>query len=88
VRSLVAAMETQETDLPMEDGAEHAARALGALRAQDLETTVQSLLALLQTNRYYFDDFARKTGVALFNVLGPDHEVTKAHRRTFDMWLY
>lgn len=88
VRALVTAMETSEADLPIEDGAEHAARALGSLRAQDMETTVQSLLALLQTNRYYFDDFARKTGVALFNVLGPDHEVTRKHRRTFDMWLY
>ncbi|MFT4603606.1 MAG: putative thioredoxin [Rhodothermales bacterium] len=87
VRVLVRVMETQETDLPLDGGAEHAARALGTLRAQDLETTMQSLLALLQTNRYYHDDFARKAGVAVFTVLGPEHEITRKHRRTFDMWL-
>ncbi|MFT5517070.1 MAG: putative thioredoxin [Rhodothermales bacterium] len=87
VRAMAAILETLETDLPLEPGAEHAARTLGAFRAQDMDTAAQSLLALLQTNRYYFDDFARKAGVALFTVLGPEHSVTRAHRRTFDMWL-
>lgn len=73
--------------LPEEPGSDLAARAQQAVMGGDHEAAVLSLLSLLQSNRYYADDLARKAGVALFIVLGPDHEVTRKHRRTFDMWL-
>ncbi|MBO6575646.1 MAG: thioredoxin [Rhodothermales bacterium] len=88
VRVLADVMQSGPESLPGGTGRNHAATAITSLAQQDYETAVLELLALLQADRYYHDDFARKTGVALFTVLGPDHAVTRSHRRTFDMWLY
>jgi putative thioredoxin len=62
--------------------------ALDALDGGDPGTAIQHLIEVLQKDRYWGDDAARKLGVALFTLLGPEHDVTRAHRRTFDMWLY
>ncbi len=64
------------------------AAALEATRAQVFDSAVLHIIEVLQQNRYYDDDGARKLGIALFNFLGPEHPVTRQYRRTFDMWLY
>ena len=71
-----------------EGGSSNFAEAVNALRAGNPEECIQQLIEVLKVNRYYADDAARKLGVALFTLLGPAHEVSRAHRRTFDMWLY
>ena len=75
-------------DLPDEPGKAAYCDALDALARRDFDTAVTKLIAVLQQNRYYDDDGARKAGIALFTLLGPQHPVTRQHRRTFDMWLY
>ena len=74
--------------LPDEDGKATYLAALDALAQRDFDTALTQLIDALQKNRYYDDDGARKAGIALFTLLGPDHPVTRKHRRTFDMWLY
>jgi len=73
---------------PDGDGAAIYADAVSALKAGDPDAAVQALIEVLKTDRYYGDDAARKLGVAIFTLLGPEHPVSVAHRRTFDMWLY
>ncbi len=62
--------------------------AIEAIREGQPGPAIDLLIEVLQKNRYLDDDGARKLGVALFTILGPDHEVTRSKRRTFDMWLY
>ena len=75
-------------DLPDEPGQDAYRDALAALARRDFDTAVARLIEVLQQNRYYDDDGARKAGIALFTLLGAGHPVTRKHRRTFDMWLY
>ncbi|MBX2816968.1 MAG: tetratricopeptide repeat protein [Saprospiraceae bacterium] len=68
---------------------------------QSLMLTVRDLLAALafseaaltiteavQADRSYMNDLPRRTGIALFRILGNQHPVTKERRRFFDMALY
>ncbi len=75
-------------DLPEGDGKEMYRDAVSALVDQDFDTALERFIEVIQRDRYYDDDGARKACVAIFNVLGPEHEVTKRHRRIFDMSLY
>lgn len=69
-------------------GKESFGQALDALDAGDADAALAHLIEVLQKDRFWGEDAARKLGVALFTLLGPEHDVTRAHRRTFDMWLY
>ncbi|GIV61393.1 MAG: thioredoxin [Rhodothermaceae bacterium] len=62
--------------------------ALDALARRDFDEALARFIDVIRTDRYYEDDAARKACVALFNLLGEDHEITRRHRRTFDMSLY
>lgn len=74
-------------DLPDEPGKTPYRDALDALARRDFDTAAAKLIEVLQQNRYYDDDGARKAGIALFTLLGAQHPVTQKHRRTFNMWL-
>ena len=75
-------------ELPEEPGRDAYREAADALTRQDFDTALGKFIEVLQQNRYYDDDGARKAGIAVFSILGPAHPATKKHRRTFDMWLY
>ena len=77
-----------DLDLPDTDAATTYREALRALRADHIETAVSKFIEVVQANRNLDDDGARKACIALFTLLGRDHAITKAHRRTFDMALY
>lgn len=49
---------------------------------------VAGFIDVIGKDRYYDDDGARKSCIAIFNLLGPSHEVTQKYRRLFDMALY
>ncbi len=59
-----------------------------AMREGRYDETIDQLIEILKVNRYYHDDAARRAGVALFMILGDEHEITRSKRRMFDMWLY
>ncbi len=75
-------------ELPDEAGRDAYRAALDALARRDFDAALSQFIAVLQTNRYYDDDGARKACIALFTLLGEQHPITRRHRRTFDMWLY
>ena len=74
--------------LPEASGKDAYVAALRALSQQDIDAAIRGIITVLQQNRYYGDDAARKAGVAIFTLLGAQHSLTLRHRRTFDMWLY
>jgi putative thioredoxin len=74
--------------LPDGEGKDAYVAAATALAKQDFHTALERFIEVVQTNRDYDDDGARRACVALFTLLGPRHPATEAHRRTFDMALY
>ncbi len=77
-----------EHGLPEGPGKSAYVEALAALRDHDYETAIAELLDVLLKDRFYADDAARKLGLALFTLLGPEHPVTLAKRKMFNMYLY
>jgi putative thioredoxin len=90
VRELSAWLEApaHTGELPEEPGRDAYLRAATEARAGAYDAAIEGLIEVLRTNRYFHDDAARKAGVALFTLLGPEHDITRKHRRTFDMWLF
>ncbi len=72
------------------DGAPHQAyaRAHTALARGDVDGALTTLIDLVQTDRAYDDDGARKLIVALFHTLGEADPVVKRHRPVFNRSLY
>ena len=90
VQTLARLMELggRPDQLPDEPGRDAYLAAIDALKRHDFDAALERLIEVIRTDRYYDDDGARKAAIALFTLLGPQHEVTRRHRRTFDMALY
>lgn len=58
--------------------------ALEHLAAMRFDDALDAFIDVLRTDRYYNDDASRKICIALFKLLGEDHDVTLRHRRDFD----
>lgn len=88
IREVASVLAADADSLPEGPGKELFTEVLSRLRSSQFDDAASRIVKLLQSDRYYADDGARKLGIALFTLLGPDHPVTKKHRRTFDMHLY
>lgn len=62
--------------------------ALKQLASFNYEAAVKNFIDVIRANRYYDDDGARKACIAIFRILGDDHEVTQKLRREFSSALY
>jgi len=62
--------------------------AQAALFSKDFDKALEELIYTLQVNKSYMDELPRRLCVALFTILGNNHEVSQAFRRKFDMSLY
>ncbi len=62
--------------------------AIAKLAAGEFAAALESFIEVIRTNRYYDDDGARKACVAIFKILGEEHEITKRYRREFSRALY
>ena len=78
----------QSSEVTDEPGSAEYSEAVAALNSSEHSKAIELLIEVLKKNRYLNDDAARRLGVSVFTVLGPNHPVTQAYRRTFDMWLY
>jgi putative thioredoxin len=56
--------------------------------AQDYETALVGFLAIVQRDRLYRQDGARKAMLTVFNLLGADHPLTRDYRKQLTMALY
>lgn len=74
--------------LPEGAGRQPYQAALAALRTRDFDEALERFIEVIQSDRYYDDDGARKACVAIFTLLGNDHPAVKKYRRRFDMALY
>ncbi|PMR76261.1 tetratricopeptide repeat protein [Billgrantia endophytica] len=63
-------------------------RALRQVADGDYETGLEALLALMQSDRGYGEDAARKTLLRVFDALGADHPLTVTYRRRLFTLLY
>lgn len=63
-------------------------RALRQLADGQYEAGLEGLLRLMQSDRSYGDDAARKTLLQVFDALGADHPLTVAYRRRLFALLY
>ena len=57
-------------------------------RASDFEAALVGFVEVIRKNRYYDDDGARKACIAIFKLLGEDHEVTRRYRPAFSKALF
>jgi putative thioredoxin len=62
--------------------------AVSKLSQRDADAALQQFVASVRLNRHYHDDAARKTCLALFNVLGTRHPLTQKHRRALEQALF
>jgi len=62
--------------------------AIDTMRAQDWRAALDAFIGIIRNDRYYDDDGARKACVAIFKILGEEHEVTQQYRREFSRALY
>ncbi len=88
IRTIADVLQTDDSGLPEGLGKSNFAGAVSDIRSGQFDGAAKNLIAVLQNDREYGDDSARKLGIALFTLLGPEHPVTKANRRTFDMYLF
>lgn len=63
-------------------------RAIEHLRSGSCELALQRFIEVLEKNRSYDDDGARRSCVAIFGMLGEGHPVTRQYRRAFSNALY
>lgn len=55
---------------------------------EDYEGALKGFLEIVETNRQYRDDGARKAMIAVFNILGPAHPLTKQYQKELMVVLY
>ncbi len=63
-------------------------RAIDALASQEFEAALENFLRVVQKDRGYDDDGARKAVIALFDWLGSSHPVTRKYRAKLAAALY
>ena len=64
------------------------AAARAALARRDLDTALERLVDAASVDRAFADELARRAAVALFRLLGHDHELTRRHQRRLSMILH
>ncbi len=84
----LASLHLEPDALPASDVRETYREAIRALLARDFERALQSFITVIRTDRYYDDDGSRKACIAIFKLLGEEHEITKEYRREFSSALY
>ena len=85
IRTLARVLQCAGNGVPV---AQVLAGAGQAAREGRLEQAIEQLIEAVSIDKTYADGLPRKAAIALFRILGPQHELTKAWRRRFDMALY
>lgn len=55
---------------------------------ENLDQCMSQIIEANRLDKSFHFDLPRKTAIAIFELLGKDHDVTKKYRRKFDMVLY
>lgn len=68
--------------------APHLDAARAALRGHDMDGALERLVELAMMDKSFGDQLARRAAVALFRLLGQNHELTRKHQRGLSMALH
>ena len=88
VRTVADLLETTPDRLPDDPVRPIYAKAIAALVAQDFDGAIEAFIDVIRQNRMYEEDGSRKAVVAIFRLLGDEHDTTRNHRRAFSSALY
>ena len=58
------------------------------LKKKDIESALTTLIELVTVNKNYQDELPRRAVIALFQLLGQQHDLTRKFQRRFSMALY
>jgi putative thioredoxin len=84
VRVLGALLDRSVSDLPAGSSKDAYEAAIECLRVKDFDGALEGFIGVLREERYYDEDGSRKACIAIFRLLGEEHEITLKYRRTFD----
>jgi putative thioredoxin len=62
--------------------------AIEHLRVNNFGKALGGFIDVIRSERYYDDDGSRRACIAIFKILGEEHETTKRYRRDFSRALY
>jgi len=82
ISTLVQKMERPQT-LPEDPVKQMYLDAIRELSRKNFDGAVEKFIRVIQDNRYYDKDGARRACLAIFRILGEEHEITRKHRRNF-----
>ena len=88
VRLLAEQVRRDPAGLPDGAGRERYAQALVALRGGQVQEALRAFIEVLERDRRYDDDGARRSCLALFRVLGEEHPLTERYRTPFSCAVY
>lgn len=90
MRTLLHLFERRANPRELGDGPMRATflEAIEKLHQQDFDGALDGFIAVMEGDRSYDDDGARKACIAIFRLLGEDDERTRRHRRAFSSALY
>jgi putative thioredoxin len=74
--------------LPPSPAREWYQKAIEDLFARNFDAALRGFIDVIRNDRYYDDDGSRKACIAIFKILGEDHEMTLKYRREFSSALY
>lgn len=57
--------------------------AIRELQRNNFDTALKKFIVVIRENRYYDEDGSRKACIAIFRMLGEEHETTRKYRREF-----
>jgi len=84
LRMLCTLLMRDPGSLPDGDSKAAYGAAVESLRSGDMDSALNRFIEVLRDNRYYDDDGSRKACIAIFRLLGEEHEITIKYRRAFD----
>ncbi|MEQ8881683.1 MAG: thioredoxin [Cyclobacteriaceae bacterium] len=67
---------------------EKLANAQHFLKSGAIDKAIEAIIESVTIDKTTNNELPRRSAIALFNMLGPDHEITKNYRRKFDRSLY
>ncbi|TCD48941.1 thioredoxin [Chlorobium sp. N1] len=84
LRTLARLLAAKPADFPEDGVRDGYLAAIELLRREDFDGALKAFIEVLRSNRGYDDDGSRKACIAIFRLLGEEHEVSMRNRRAFD----
>ena len=88
VRTIAGLLQKRQEELPENPVKPVYLSAINDLRLGNPDAALRKFIDVIRTDRYYDDDGSRKACIAIFRMLGEEHETTKKYRKEFSGALY